>query len=325
MANLEVIGLGALNMDYLYRVDRIVEDGETVVDEAVSTPGGSAANTIYGLARLGTGTGFVGAVGDDTDGKTLIQDFQAAGVETRHIAIKRGFRSGSVLCLTEKVGKRSLYVNPGANSQLTGDDIDISYLNQAKILHVASFVSDEQFRLTQEVLARLNASVKLSFAPGMLYTARGPEALVSILERAHVIFLNQTELQQLTGEESVTTGVARLQQGCQIVVVTLGQGETLKRGKVHRAVNAIAYIRDASDECVVERVQIANVADTTGAGDAFATGFVYGLLKGKGLEVCGRLGNTVAQFCIAKMGARAGLPALNQLAQRYYILYGQEI
>ena len=65
--------------------------------------------------------------------------------------------------------------------------------------------------------------------------------------------------------------------------------------------------------------------DTTGAGDAFATGFLYGLPNGKGLEECGRLGDIVAQFSIAKIGARQGLPTLDELVQRYHQLYNKQL
>ena len=67
MSNIEVVGLGALNVDHMYRVERILDDGETVVNEAKSFPGGSAANTIYGLAKLGVNTGYTGVVGDDEE------------------------------------------------------------------------------------------------------------------------------------------------------------------------------------------------------------------------------------------------------------------
>ena len=88
MSNIEVIGLGALNIDNIYRVERILEDGEAVVDEVKSFPGGSAANTIYGLAKLGVNTGFIGATGDDAEGKILLQDFEKAGVDIGQIKVK---------------------------------------------------------------------------------------------------------------------------------------------------------------------------------------------------------------------------------------------
>lgn len=85
MSNIEVVGLGALNIDYLYKVERILDDGEAVVDETKLSPGGSAANTIYGLAKLGVNTGFTGVVGDDAEGKMLLEDFQKAGVDISQI------------------------------------------------------------------------------------------------------------------------------------------------------------------------------------------------------------------------------------------------
>ncbi|GAH96378.1 unnamed protein product, partial [marine sediment metagenome] len=94
-----------------------------------------------------------------------------------------------------------------------------------------------------------------------------------------------------------------------------------------RNTTAVCYIRDAENEYVVEsgsRDTGAEV-DTTGAGDAFATGFLLGLLKGKGLKECGLLGDIVARFSIAKLGTRQGFPTFNELAQRYRELYSQPL
>ena len=88
---------------------------------------------------------------------------------------------------------------------------------------------------------------------------------------------------------------------------------------------ATSYIRDTENEYAVESnsKDVKSALDTTGAGDAFATGFLYGYLNGKGLEECGRLGNIVAQFSISQIGAREGLPALSELAHRYRFLFGR--
>ena len=88
MSNIEVVGLGALNIDHLYRVERILDDGEAVVNEAKSFPGGSAANTIYGLAKLGVNTGYTGVVGDDEAGRIMLHDFYEAGVDVNQIRVK---------------------------------------------------------------------------------------------------------------------------------------------------------------------------------------------------------------------------------------------
>ena len=321
MNNIEVVGLGALNMDNLYQVERILDDGETVVNESTLSPGGSAANTIYGLAKLGVNTGFAGAIGDDAAGKMLTQDFEKVGVDTSHIRIKQGMKTGSVLCLSDSLGQRSLYVLPGANNLLTMEDLDIDYLNQAKMLHVSSFADDRQFKILLELIDRLDLSTRVSFSPGALYAAKGLKAITPILARTHVLFINQNEIRQLTGQDVPAGAESCLKHGCHIVVVTLGRGDSWK------AVMATSYIRDIGHEYIVEpsSTNLISNLDTTGAGDAFATGFLYGLLNGKGLDECGRLGDIVAQFSLSKVGARPGLPALNELSQRYRELYNREL
>jgi len=313
MANIQIIGVGALNIDHIYKVERILEDGETAVDWVKSFPGGSAANTIYGLAKLGVSTGFCSAVGDDKEGKTLLDDFEKVGVDTSRIVVKLKAKTGSVLCLSDRGGRRSLYVQPGANSQFDLDDLDFGYINQAEIIHLTSFADDSQFQLSLGLMLRLDASVKLSFTPGALYAVKGLDTLTPFLSRTHLLFVNQSELEQMTGEDMESGAQKCLQAGCRTVVVTLGKGKKL--GKT----TAVGYVRDADNEYIIEpseRNMVAEV-DTTGAGDAFAAGFLYGVVKGKGLKECGRLGDFAAKLCISRTGARHGLPTAEELAQRY--------
>jgi ribokinase len=330
MSNIQVVGLGALNMDYLYKVERILGDGETVIKESTLSPGGSAANTIYGLAGLGVRTGFVGIVGDDADGKALINDFQKIGVDTSQIKIKPKTKTGAVLCLSDSLGKRSLYVSPGANSLLTIDDLDLDYINQAEILHISSFADDKQFKVSLELMDKLNPSVKVSFSPGSIYATKGLRALAPILSKTYVLFLNQSELKQLTGKDITAGTETCLKQGCQIIAVTLGEGTKIGN------ITATSYIRDADSEYIIEsrmspevqevmdRLTGRTIVDTTGAGDAFATGFLYGLINRKPLDECGRLGDIVARFSIQKIGAREGLPSLAELSQLYQETYKKD-
>jgi len=318
MHNIEVVGLGALNIDHIYKVERILDDGEAVVNEAESSPGGSAANTIYGLAKLGISAGFCGVIGDDAEGKILLQDFQAVGVESGRIRVKHGAKTGSVLCLSDRLGRRSLYVLPGANNLLTIDDLDLTYINQARMLHLSSFADDRQFKVLLELIDRLDLSVKLSFAPGALYAINGLKTLAPILGRTYLLFINQNEIRQLTGEDVIVGAESCLRQGCQKVVVTLGKGSRLRKA------TAVGYIRDAENEYVIPPSRdIGAEVDTTGAGDAFAAGFLYGLVKDKGLKECGLLGDIAARLSITELGTRQGFPTLNELAQRYRELYAK--
>jgi len=324
MNNVEVAGLGALNIDHIYQVERILNDGEAVVNESISSPGGSAANTIYGLARLGVNTGFAGVIGGDIEGKKSLRDFQKIGVDTSQIRVKRRARTGSVLCLSDSLGRRSLYVLPGANNLLTIDDLDLSYIKRAKMLHISSFADDRQFKVLLELTDRLDSSVKVSFAPGALYAAKGLKALSPILARTHVLFLNRDEMQQLTGMNFETGAEECLEQGCRMIVVTLGRGLEIQRETpTPTIVTGVSYVRDAKSKYIIEAPSQSELTpvDATGAGDAFATGFLYGLLKGLDLKECGLLGDIAAQFSSAKIGAREGLPTLDELSQRYRELY----
>ena len=323
MSKIEIIGIGALNIDNIYRVERIPEDGESLVDEVTSFPGGSAANTIYGLSKLGIDTGFVGVIADDTEGRLLIQDFDKVSVDTSHIITKTREKTGITLCLSNFSGKRSIYVMPGANNRLSLDDIDLPYINEAGFLHISSFADDRQFQLLLDLVNNIAPPVKVSFSPGELYASKGLKALAPILNKAHILFTNQNEMQALTGKDSIAGAEICLENGCHIVVVTLGKGRRLAGSKT---ASAICYIRDADNEYLIEAVRYSKTpVETTGAGDAFACGFLYGFLNNKGLEECGQLGNIVAQFSISKMGARQGLPTLIQLSRRYKELYNRQL
>ncbi len=316
MAMLDIVGFGAMNIDHLYKVGEIVADGEQSVNDFELLPGGSAANTIYGLAKLGVKAGFVGAIGIDDDGEELIRDFKNVAVDTSHIRIKQEVKTGSTICLSDRQGGRAIYVSPGANNLLSPEDIDLDYLNQAQMVHLSSFADDRQFNLQIGVTEKLSISVTVSLAPGMLYVTKGLKALVPLLQRAHIVFLNREETERLTGDD-FKSGVREIAKfGCQIVVVTLGKG--LDKGKAGM-VTAYIYDRKQEQEYEVESEEIASKLplESTGAGDAFAAGFIFGFIKGKRLEECGLLGDIVANFGIRAIGARKGLPTLSQLSQKY--------
>ncbi len=164
---------------------------------------------------------------------------------------------------------------------------------------------------------KVDSPVKISFSPGELYATKGLKFLTPILLRTYVLFINEKEIKQLTGEDIKTGAEACLKLGCHIVAVTLCKGDSYK------TVMATSYIRNAENEYVVKpsNKKATSALDTIGAGDAFATGFLYGLLKGKDLEECGLLGDIVARFSISKTGARPGLPTAGELTQRCQELY----
>ncbi len=300
MKRFDVIGFGALNVDKLYKVNKIAgPEGEGFIKGFEEACGGSAANTIVGLARLGCKVGFIGKVANDREGKMLLEDFRREGVNTKGVIKAKTGRSGSVMGFVDEKGERALYVDPGVNDTISFEEIDLGYACQAKFIHLTSFVGEMSFETQKKLVKNLQEDVKVSLDPGELYAIKGIKALTPILERTFVFMPNSRELTLLTGTEDHVKGAEKmLGLGVKIVAVKLGG-----RG---------CYVTDGKESHHVEAFKV-HIVDTTGAGDAFCAGFLYGLLNGKSLKECARLGNFVASRCIMKMGARTGLPRLEEL------------
>lgn len=296
MTRFDAVGVGALNVDKLFRVDRIAgKEDESFVTEYQESCGGSAANTIVGLTRLGLKTGFVGKVADDREGRLLLDDFERENVDTSGIAVAKGGRSGVVMGFVDEKGERALYVAPGVNDAVDLREVNIDYVRSTRLLHLTSFAGEESFETQKKLVGLLPEGVKVSFDPGMLYAKRGLPALRPITKRVFVMLPNEIELRLLMGKSYKAGAKTLIAEGVNIVAVKLG-----KKG---------CFITNDEESLTVEPYKV-KVVDTTGAGDAWNAGFLYGLLKNRSLEACGRLGNLVASKCITTMGARTGLPRL---------------
>ncbi|MGD6850920.1 MAG: carbohydrate kinase family protein [Candidatus Bathyarchaeia archaeon] len=301
MTKFDVIGFGALNVDTLLKVDRIAgAEEESFIHDYAEACGGSAANTIVGLARLGCKVGFIGKVADDHEGKLQIDCFTQEGVDTEGIIHAAKGKSGVCLGFVDKKGQRALYINPGVNDNVEFRELNAKYITDTQILHLSSFVGEKSFRAQKKLMSFLPDTVKVSFDPGSLYAQKGLAAIEPIIQNSFVMMPNQLELKLLTGESEIPKGAqALLDMGVQIVAVKLGD-----KG---------CYVTNGEEKNIIQPYKVAAV-DTTGAGDAFDAGFLYGLIHDKPLFECGRLGNYVASRSVMKMGARDGLPYAADLA-----------
>lgn len=295
MKQFDVIGFGALNVDKLFRVNAIAHaEQERFVKDFTQNAGGSAANTIVGLARLDCKTGFIGKTAQDNEGKLLIEDFAKEGVNLNGIIRSRKGRTGTVMGFYDEKGQRALYVDPGVNDTIGLSEIDRTYASNTKYLHFSSFAGEESFRTQKEIVGKLPGEVRVSLDPGAFYAERGIAQLESIIKKSFVTMPNAIELEALTGKTDYCAGAERLlEMGVKIVAVKLG-----KDG---------CYVTDGTTSRKVKSFDV-KVVNTTGAGDAFDAGFLYGLISSKPIEECGRIGNFVASRCIMKSGARVGLP-----------------
>jgi ribokinase len=299
MTVFDAVGFGGLNVDKLFKVNKIAKaEEESYIIDCEEACGGSAANTIVGLARLGCKVGFIGKVAGDREGKMLVEDFCIEGVDTNGIIHVKHGRSGTVMGFVDEKGDRALYVDPGVNDTIEFNEINVEYAFQTSFLHLTSFVGEKSFQTQKRLIEGLPQTVKLSLDPGELY-ARKSSILEPIIEKTFVLMPNLNELELLTKTADYRKGAdVLLKKGVEIVAVKLGS-----KG---------CYVTDGKENHNVEPFKV-KVVDTTGAGDAFCAGFLYGLISGKSLYECGRLGNFVASRCIMKMGARTGLPYLKDL------------
>ena len=295
MTRFDVVGFGALNVDMLFKVNRLARaEEESFIEDYTEACGGSAANTTVGLARLGCKVGFIGKVAGDREGKLQLDCFSAEGVDTNGIIKAEQGKSGSVLGFVDKKGARALYINSGVNDTIKFEEIKPDYASQAKFLHLTSFVGEKSLQTQKQLLTTLSSDVKVSFDPGAVYARKGYSAIEPIIKKTYVFMPNSFELEQLTGESDYCKGADfMIGRGVKIVAVKLG--------------SAGCYVTDGRERLRIEPFKV-KVVDTTGAGDAFCAGFLFGLINNKSLSECGRLGNFVASRCVMKMGARAGLP-----------------
>ena len=295
----DVVCFGALNMDRLYRVNEIAkEDEERFILSFKESPGGSAANTAAGLAKLGVKTGYIGKVANDREGQILLDDFRNVGVNTDGIIVSRKGKSGIVMGFVDQTGERAMYLDPGVNDKLGFEEVNLKYAGSAKFLHLTSFRGEKPFEAQKKLVEALPRAVKVTLDPGDIYARKGLKSLLPIIKRCFAVFPNESEIKLLTGKNHEEGAKALIEMGVSLVAVKLGA-----KG---------CYVTDGRKNHLIKPYQV-NVVDTTGAGDAFCTGFLYGLIKNKGLYECGKLGNFVASRCIREAGAREGLPMLSDL------------
>ncbi len=294
---MDAIGFGALNVDKVYLVSEIpkAEEESFVIDFKIYA-GGSSANTISALARLGLKTGFIGKVGKDSEGEFLIRDFESFGVDTSNVIVSEG-RTGVAMVFVDREGRRAILLDPALNDTIKFDEIDLNYVKDFRLLHLSSFVckvSWESFESQKRIAEEFEGIV--SFDPGSVYAKFGLDKIKPLIKQTNVFMPNEIEVELLTGLD-YREGAEFFLKWCDVVVV--------KRGEKG------CYV--ASDEgCYEVPAYKVKVVDTTGAGDAFNAGFLYGLLKGKNLEDCARIGNYLASLCIQHVGARTYLRHLDK-------------
>ena len=310
--NVDVIGFGALNVDKLYKVGHIAEiDGESFIKGEEQSPGGSAANTIIGLSKLGCTTSYIGKIADDEEGDLLEYNLMVNNVYLTNLIYSDTGNSGKVLGFVSDAGDRALYVDPGVNDEIRIDEINPLNVNACKIIHYSSFVGDS-FNAQRELLNFLNDDIILSFDPGMLYVKKGVNELKEILERTDILLINENELKILFEDyyrEKLNISVEEELSFRDLAVYIRDDGiDTIivKRGSKG------AYAINKKDEEVKIPAFECEAIDTTAAGDSFNAGFLYSYLNNYDLAKSCIIANWVASRSVQSIGI-SGLPSLDEL------------
>ena len=314
----DVLGIGNAIVDVLARSDDAFLEAENLTKGAMALidpvradelysrmgpglemSGGSAANTIAALASLGGRGAFIGKVRDDELGRVFAHDIRAQGVRFKTTPSANGLATARCLILVTPDAQRTMNTFLGACVELTPKDVDAAMVKAAKVTYLEGYLWDppqaKQAFLEAAMLAHdAGRLVSLSLSDPFCVGRHRAEFLDLVRGHVDVLFGNEEEIISLYKANSFDDALQRLRIDCDIAAVTRGaHGSVVVSGdEVH----------------VLDALPIDKVVDTTGAGDAFAAGFLFGLTSGRGLAECARLGGIAAAEIISHYGARPETP-----------------
>ena len=266
---------------------------------AVEVSGGSAANTAAGVASFGGAAAFVGKVRDDQFGAVFTHDIRAVGVRFTTPPAVEGPATARCLVLVTPDAQRTMTTYLGAATGLAPDDIDDDLVARARFTYVEGYLWDPPeaigaLRRAMGVAHGAGRAVALSLSDPFCVDRHRHEFLGLVDDEVDVLFANEAEIVSLLETGSFDQAVAEVGERCPLAVLT--------RGPLGSVVVSGSSVLD------VPATPVPEVVDTTGAGDLYAAGFLYGLSRGADLERCARLGSLAAAEVISHVGARPEVP-----------------
>ena len=315
---LDVIGIGNALVDVLSHAeeDQVTRQGLVkgtmhLVDEArartlyeamgpgVEMSGGSAANTVVGVASFGGRAHYVGKVRDDQLGEVFGHDLRATGVGYDTPRATSGPPTGRCLILVTPDAQRTMSTFLGASVRLGPADVDRRLIARGKILYLEGYLFDppeaqEAFRAAAAIAHEAGRKVALTLSDPFCVERHRAAFLDLVEHHVDILFANELEICALYQERDFDAALPHVRGHCELAALTRSaKGSVLVNGdRMH----------------VVSAHPVEAVVDTTGAGDLYASGVLYGLAQGLDLPTCGRLGSLAAAEVIAHVGARPMVP-----------------
>ncbi|MGE0698344.1 MAG: adenosine kinase [Hyphomicrobiaceae bacterium] len=310
----DVVGIGNAIVDIIGRCNdaflaehgaskghmRLV-DAETVVKlykamgPAIEISGGSAANTMAGIASFGGKAAFIGKVADDELGRIFGHDIRSAGVGFETRPASGGQPTARSLILVTPDGERTMNTFLGVSPELDHGEVDPKLVSAAKVVYLEGYLFDRPeakaaFRQAAKIAKGAGRKVALTLSDSFCVERHRAEFMDLIRKEVDILFANESEITSLYRTTSFDEAARQAGDDCELAVLTRSaKGSLVLAGE--RAVT-------------IAPEPVARVVDTTGAGDLYAAGFLYGFTQDKPLEACGRLGSVAAAEIISHIGAR---------------------
>jgi adenosine kinase len=325
-AKYDVLGIGNAIFDILVQTDEgflaahgMTKGGMALIDEpraaaiyrdmgpATEMSGGSAANTIVGLANLGARAAYIGKVKDDQIGKLYAHDIRAAGVTFETPPATDGPATGCSYILVTPDGERTMNTYLGAAQELMPGDIDADQVAASAIVYLEGYLWDpknakDAFVKAAGIAHEAGRQVALTLSDSFCVDRYRGEFLALMRNgTVDLVFANEAELHSLYQTSDFDTALKQFGADVKLAVVTRSE-----KGCVVASTDGVT---------AVPAFPIEKMVDTTGAGDLFAAGFLFGLVRGVGYENAGRLGALAAAEVIQHIGARPQT-SLKQLARQ---------
>ena len=326
-AKYDVLGIGNALFDILVRVDDkfltdhgMAKGSMALIDEAraasiysdmgpaTEVSGGSAANTIVGVAQLGARAAYVGKIKDDQIGRLYAHDIRSAGVAFDTAAATDGPATGCSYILVTPDGERTMNTYLGAAQELSASDIVEDEIAASSIIYLEGYLWDpkdakDAFVKASQIAHKHGRKVALTLSDAFC-VGRYRDEFIGLMrdKTVDLIFANEAELQSLYNTQDFDAALAQLRNDVALGVVTRSE-----KGCVVAAKEGLT---------AVSAFPARTVVDTTGAGDLFAAGFLFGLVREAGYEQAGRLGAMAAAEVIQHIGARPQA-SLKELAQKH--------
>ena len=250
--------------------------------------GGSASNTIDGLASLGLNCGYIGKIGHDTYGELFKKEMISRHIDP--VLFYGDIQTGTAITLLSSDAERTFATYLGAADQLTSTDIESSHFKGYDYLHIEGYLVQNHKLITKALIMAKKAGMRISMDMASYNIVEANKDFLNdlIKNNVDIVFANEEEAKSLTGKQP-EEALHEISLWCDIAIVKIGKdGSWIKHKKDTYKVDGIPAV----------------LKDTTGAGDLYAAGFLYGLANNLDLELCGRIGSLIGGKTVEIYGAR---------------------